>query len=668
MALGTITSTYLDFGGNSTGYLDEPIYVGGSGISSLVPGIFDVSLAGHAYKIDTQYEAFRRESFRSQSIAPVADKLDITNIPGEASVNTLSLWRREMQNWIKGAGQQFLDRRDSDPARFLKSKGIYVGLQNYASLLNDTVAVHSSGTELQVLVVGAYVYINDNGTIRYATGNLSSWSTLSLGGNTASTTNNALATDGNNVYIAAGSHGIYLVTTPGSTAASWITGTVNSVWYAGGQLLCAAGNLLYSIWISTGTAGPTALTSAGPSSGTALLFTQLNANFVFTACAAGNSWIYVGGYSGATIGASNQSVIYKTQMNSTGTALTVPVTAATLPGGELVYALFAYANFILVGTSLGARFSETLGLNDPGGNAGDLKLGPIVPDIVQPVTKPVQAFTGQFRWVWFGWGNYDSTSTGIGRLDLSTFTDQQAPAYVSDLMVTTSGQITSMDWYNGLNNIQGVNTGSPIFVVNGIGVYTAASTFVASGVIDTGYITWGLPDNKVGLQFDFNAKGTSGMVGAVVTVDDNMVGAYTVSPQTVSNVLYEQSLPSMYGELFDVQMQLYSGSSSTATPTLRRFQIKANPAVIAPTQHIYPLDCSFMVTGNGIDYPCNPYTEWQYLDALRQSATPITVQEGNQFQVQVIITEIDWVRYTLGPRSDGGFSSVLVVFTKSLEN
>jgi len=659
-SLGTVTSTYLDKA------LDEPFYVGGSGVSSLVPGQFPVSLAGHAYKIDTQYEAFRRESFRSQSIAPVADKTDITNIPGEASVNTESLWRREMQDWSKGAGQLFLDRRSSDPARFKTSKGVYPWLQWYASLLNDTVAVHSSGAELQVLVVGAYVYINDNGVIRYATGNLSSWSTLSIGGNTAATTNNALATDGNNVYIAAGSHGIYLVTTPGSTASSWITGSVSSIWYAGGQLLCANNNLLFSIWVSTSTAGPTALTSAGPSGGTALLFTALNASFTFSTCAAGNSWIYVGGYTSNTT--PNSSVVYKLQMNSTGTALTVPVTAATLPGGEQAFALFAYANFILLGTSLGARFCETLGINDPGGNAGDLKVGPIVPDVIQQVAKPVQCFTGQLRWVWFGWANYDSVSTGLGRMDLSTFIDEQAPAYTSDLMVTGSGSVTSCDWYNGLNNVQGVTTGSPIFVVQGVGVYTAASTFVSQGTIDTGYITYGLPDNKVALQFDFNAKGTAGSIGAVVTVDDNASGAYMVANQTVSNVLYKQSLPSMTGELFDVQMQINSGASNTVSPILRRFQIKALPAVVSGTQHIIPLDCSYMVTGqNGIDYPCNPYTEFTYLDGLRQTSTPVTYQEGT-YQVQVVIKELDWVRYALSPRSDGGYNSVIVAFVQTLEN
>ena len=83
---------------------------------------------------------------------------------------------------------------------------------------------------------------------------------------------------------------------------------------------------------------------------------------------------------------------------------------------------------------------------------------------------------GQFKYIWFGWSDFDNVSTGLGRQDLSTFIDQQAPAYTSDLMVTGGGEVTSMDWYNGMNNIAGVKTGSPVFVVGGKGIYTAAST------------------------------------------------------------------------------------------------------------------------------------------------------------------------------------------------
>lgn len=646
---GTQTSFY----GDTVGF-DEPYFEGSSTLSSYVPGQYTIAIGGHGYVAETSFTPFKQDAYRSDSIAPIADKSDITNIPGEASVGSEGLWRRSMQDFSAGAGQQFLDRRASQDNRFFTSKGIFPWTQWKASLLNATTAVHSSGTELQVITVGAYVYINDNGTVRYSTGNLSSWSAVA--GVTAATTSAALATDGNNVYIAAAASGIYLITTPGSTAASWVTGTVNYIWYAGGQLICAAGNVLYNV--------TTATTSSG--SLPAALLTQPNGKFVWSSCAAGSSWVYLGGYTSNT--SSNFSVIYKTQMNTTGTALTVPIAAATLPGGESVLALFAYANFMLVGTSLGARFCETLGLNDPGGNAGDLKMGPIVPDQIQQVSKPVRAFTGQFKYVWFGWSNYDSVSTGLGRMDLSTFIDQQAPAYTSDLMVTGAGEIVSMDWYNGLNNIAGVFTGSPIFVVSGVGVYTAASTYVSSGTIDTGYITYGLPDAKLARLFDFDASGTAGSIQATVTVD-NGASTYLLAPQPVANQLFEVTLPSsLKGELFDVQVQLNSGAANTATPTLTRFMMKALPCVVSGTIHKVIINLFATEQTESIDQAYFAYKEYAFLDGLRQSQTPVQFQEGSQLNATVVVKSITRLPWSEAGLPEGGFNQRLEISMSTLEN
>lgn len=653
-----------------TASFEEPYLNSGLASSSaLVPGALTVAIGGRGYVAETSFTPFKQDAYRSDSVAPVADKTDISNVPGGGSVNTEGLWRRLMLDWTNGAGQEYLDRdpRVEQPNRFLASKGIYVGQPNRASLLNDVVAVHSSGAELQVLVVGQYVYINDNGTIRYSSTSLSSWTAVNLGaGVSAALTSNALATDGNNVYIACGSNGINLLTVSASPAtnAQWITGTVNYVWYAGGWLVAAATNKLYNITESTGTAGPTALTAAGPAGGTALIQTAVNANFVWDSCAAGNSWVYVGGATTNT--SANFSLIYKTQANSTGTQLQVPIVAATLPGGELAYSLFAFSNYILLGSNLGARFCETLGTNDPGGNAGDLKVGPLVPDIVQPVSKPVRCFTGQFHWVWFGWSNYDAVSTGLGRMDLSTFIDQQAPAYTSDLMVTTSGEIMSMDWYNGLNNIAGVSTGAPIFVVNGVGVYTAASTYVAEGTIDTGIITCGLPDDKIALFADFKAAG-SGSVGGMLTVDG--ATTFTIPTQNLANQFVEQSLPtSLKGEEFDFKVNLFPNSGSTASPTLRRLMLKFLPAVVSGTQHKVIINLFRTAESLQVDQAFFPYQEFAILDAWRQSATPVQFQEGSQFNVTVVIKSITRLPFNEYGLPEGGFNQRLELVLQSLEN
>lgn len=656
--LGSVIPQFGDTASFSEPYLNSST----AATSPLVPGYLSIAINGRAYLAETGFTPFKQDAYRSDSIAPIADKTDITNIPGEASVNTEGLWRVSMQDWGKGAGQEYLDRRASQSQydRFFTSKGIYPWQQNRASLLNDVVAVHSSGAELQVLTVGSFVYINDNGTIRYQSGTLTvgGWSTVA--GVTAAQTSNALATDGNNVYIAAGSGstaGIYLITSPGSTAASWITGAaIDYVWYAGGELMAAHNNILYNVTTATSTAGPTALPAA--------LYTQPNAKFVFSSCAAGNSWVYLGGFTSNT--ASTQSLIYKTQQNGTGTGLLVPITAATLPGGELCYSLYAYANFILVGTSLGARFCETLGLNDPGGNAGDLKLGPIVPDQIQQVSSPVKCFVGQFRFIWFGWSNYDAVSTGLGRMDLSTFIDQQAPAYTSDLMVTGNGQVTSMDWYNGLNNIAGVTTGSPIFVLGGTGVYTSASTLVAEGTIDTGLITAGLPDQKIALFADFRARGVGG-VGAVVVVDG--ATTYTVATQNLANQLMEQSLPtSLKGEEFDFQINLFPNVAKTAGPTLRRAMMKFLPAVVSGTQHKVIINLFRTAETLGVDQAFFPYQEFAILDSLRQAATPIQYQEGSQFNVTVVIKSITRLPYESYGLPEGGFNQRLELVLQTLEN
>lgn len=650
-AAGSVLSYY----GDTIGFQEPYLNTSSSGSSPQVPGYLNVSLGGRGYLAETGFTPFKQDAYRSDSIAPVASKTDISNIPGESSVNSEGLWRREMQDWSLGAGQPFLDRRESKDNRFYTSKGIDPWTKWYASLLKGTTQVYSGASVLQVLVVGAYTYINDNGTIKYATGNLSSWATLSLGASSATTTSAALATDGNNVYVAAGTNGIYLVKVPGSTAAQWITGTVNYVWYAGGQLMAAATNILYNVVTGTATAGPSALPAA--------LYTQANATFVWSTCAAGNSWIYLGGYTSNT--SANTGYIYKTQMNTSGTALVVPVTAASLPGGEIPYSLFAYANFMLVGTNLGARFCETLGTYDPGGNAGDLKMGPIVPNAVQQVSKPVRAFTGQFRFVWFGWSNYDATSTGLGRMDLSTFIDAQAPAYTSDLMVTGAGEVMSMDWYNGGNTMAGLVAGTPIFVVAGLGVYTCASTYVSSGTIDGGYITCGLPDKKIALFADFNATGTGTIAGSI-TVDN--ATTFTIPTQTLTNQFAEQNIPtSMKGELFDFQATLGT-TSSAATPTLRRMMVKFLPAVVSGTQHKIIINLFRSVETEGVDVFYNPYLEYSILDGWRQAASPIQFQEGSQFNVTVVIKSITRLPYENYGLPEGGFAQRMELVLQTLEN
>ena len=120
--------------------------------------------------------------------------------------------------------------------------------------------------------------------------------------------------------------------------------------------------------------------------------------------------------------------------------------------GEYPTAIKNYLNYIFIGTNKGIRMCETLNALDPVGNTGDLKSGPLTPNVTQIPSLPVTAIVGNDRYVYWAWNNYDDESTGIGRLDLTTFIDNLSPAYASDLMIDGqvvtdgTGGITWLDW------------------------------------------------------------------------------------------------------------------------------------------------------------------------------------------------------------------------------
>ncbi len=615
--------------------LSGPWYGANSGSSALVPGVYDVSIDGRPYMIDTTFEFGRRDSFRHSSIPALRTASDITNIPGEGPINTAGLWRREMEDWSFGAGQRFLDRQASFANRFRASKGVDPFTSPwYVSLLKDTKSVLSdTDTALQILVVGSYVYALTSSQVRYSE-DLSTWTAVA---GLPSSGIVKMATDGNTVYIICGTGGLYTTTAGSSSNAThYLTGSdaLDFVAYCANVLFVAVGASLYQIKTS-GSTLPTALME------------QADSNWRWNCATAGYGWIYIGGYSG------DFSAIYGTQMLSDGTGLTAPVMSGPLPPGEIVHALYSYVNFVLVGTSQGARFSQTLGPNDPGGPSGNLKMGPILPDLIQPVGRPVYCFTAQNRFVWFGWSNYDTTSTGLGRMSIQTFTDNQTPAYASDLMATAQGDVTSAGYFYS----------APIFSVAGVGVFTEATTYVESGTIQSGYVTFGIPDQKVLVAFSVDVvEPLNGSLAASVSADDGAqvpLGTTSADPPPVFSV------PQTRGELFETTLTIYSGSSNTTTPTVRRSTLQGLPTITAGKQIIAALRFFENVQTRGGNRRVDCADELNYLEGLRSSQKVVTYQQGN-VSWQVTVTDIDMVYYERSSMPDGHFNGIAVVSLQTL--
>ncbi len=615
-----------------------------SGVVAEVPGTYDVAIDGHGYMIDTSFEFGRRDSFRQTSIDAQRDATDTTNQPGEATINPQGLWRSEFNDWSMGSGQLFVDRKDSQPNRFHHSQGVDVFTNKwYASLLKDTTElVADTDTTCQILVVNGYLVKLNSSGVQYSTNGTTYTAVTGLSGTPVS-----MCSDGASIYIACGTGGVYSMVAGTWSATHLVNVTSQNVYfvaYCSNVLLVANGTSLYQVSGSI-TTWPTAL------------ITQPQATWIWNCATGGNGWIYVGGFAGSS-GSATTSSVFKTQFASDGTTLNAPTVATPLPPGEQVYSLFAFVNYILMGTSLGMRFCQTLGLIDPSGqDTGLLKIGPIIPNLQEQVTKPVRCFTANQRFVYFGWSNYSNstveatgTSTGLGWLDISTFTGDQTPAYSSHLMVGGTGEITSMDWFNG----------APVFVVSGVGVYTQASTYVASGNIYSGYIGFRIPDQKILVAYSVDTTAVTGNVSVTVNQDDE--NTYSLGNQTGSNLLF--SFPQVYGELFETDLTIYSSSSNTVTTTIRRATLQAFPAITAGDYLIAALRLYDEVDTRAGRRSVNVPSELAFLRQLRQNQTVVVYQEGTT-SYSVVVDSIDMVWYQRSNLPTGGFNGVAMVQLKT---
>ena len=217
------------------------------------------------------------------------------------------------------------------------------------------------------------------------------------------------------------------------------------------------------------------------SGGKALVIEPDDTAFRFVGVATGQNAVYAAGFSG------KKSLIYKITIKADGT-LDKGVVALELPTGELVTAISGYLGFILVGTNKGVRYCST----DANSN---LVAGQLI-----PTSGAVQKFASNGRFSYFTWSNYDGVSTGLGALDLSVFTASTTPAFATDLMRTSTADVTNVVIFD--DPVTPYAT-KKVFTISGVGVIAEdTDNLVASGEIETGTWRWGIPDRKFIAKID----------------------------------------------------------------------------------------------------------------------------------------------------------------------
>lgn len=441
----------------------EPFYQGPS-VSSGTPFYLPVSIGSHQYLMDLS-------KYQRQTISPIRPPQDNSQEPGEQSLSQEGLWRRSQSSWHMGAGQEYFDDAESIRQRFESSKGLDIWTRRRLRLLPDTVQRRASTeTNLQVLQVGTRLYFSDGIGVQHVADPTLAWSGGNIGNSNIHAGEGAqpvlsLTTDGATVWAALGTNGVHKTVAGDTSSNSVTTSTMSVVGYVNGRLL---GAHLNSVW---------EISRAGVLT---LIRTHPNPDFVWTAIAQAPNAAYLVGT------CADRSEIYAVStLDATG-ALSPPILSTTLPDGEVVRAITYYGGAMLLGTSRGLRLAVI-------GSNHYLNYGPVI-ELRDGSGNLVgtRAFEGQGEFVWFGWDNYDTISTGLGRVNLSEFTAELVPAYASDLMVTDQGEITSIATVGGRR----------YFTISGVGFYGEGTDLVPSGQLETGRVTYGTVEKKIVTSFD----------------------------------------------------------------------------------------------------------------------------------------------------------------------
>jgi hypothetical protein len=583
----------------TTPYVGGPTYYTGTGVSGLVPDIFPVAIAGRPYMLDLKSGRFGR-AFEQR----LRDSADDSNIPGEGAINPQGLWRRGQVSWHKGSAQKYGDTAEGVDTRFSSSKNVDPWTKGQLSLLKTTSEIlDSANTNLPMVVVGSYLYVGDGNTLKYTT-NLSSWTSVTTGAPTAAI--EALTTDGTTVFVSYNNNAIYSSTAGGASVAQYYPTsgstayTYNSLKYAKSRIIALHDNHIH---LPTGSGG-----SHTP------FYEHPNTSFDFVDSCAGQNAIYVGGNAGLT------AIVYKITVKADGT-LNVPVVAAELPLGETLSSLTGYLGNVCIGTNKGIRLATA-------DSEADLIVGPLL-----ETTSSVKCAVGDGRFVWYGWTNFDATSTGLGRIDLSQFNSINEPAYASDLMADVQGAVNAV-----------VNWGEyRVFSVSGQGLYREHATNLAStGYVETGSWRWGIPDPKFATFVDFRTLPLTGSLTFALNLDN---GGYESLAAFDTQGVTEKTLDGSDTSFGEAAFKItFTRSSTDATngPTLTRWQVRAFPAPKRSELFSVPVLLHEKLNRSNREYYYDVTNELAFLRGLISDTRITTYQEGEE-TFRVIVENVEWI-------------------------
>lgn len=570
--------------------------------ADMVPYALSVAIGDHAYLADLQ-------NYRRRTLPALREQFDTAQEPGEQSLNVEGLWRRSQADWSHGAGQKYYDDADSDRRRFWQSVGIDPWEPGEIRLLPKASSRRTStNINLQLLSEGGYLYMVDGSTLVISSNPESSVPTFSgctVHAGATPVDVEDITSDGSYVYAAVGINGITRGSV-GSTSFSKISSyAAKVIGYANGRLIAAKDGEIVEVGAVVNGSAPTTT-----------LLTHNNPSFVFNHVTGGPQGIYVSGHAGS------RSEIYLIRVDDSDGSLKTPVIATPLPDGEQVTTLLYYAGAVIIGTDTGFRLCQVL-------ESGELRYGPLV-----RIPGGVYALEPESRFCWFGWSDYPEEEptgdilphrSGMGRMNLGTFTQPLVPAYATDIMVGSvgtplSGRTTSIVTFEGKR----------YFTIADAGLYAETDDYETSGYLWSGWIRYGITAPKVASRIDLRHEPLVGSVKAEMLTEDLIVTDFGTN-SLVSSLEPEGGLQEQLqmGEAAQLKLTLNQGGVQQ-TPVLNRWTVRALPSPERIDEIILPLvlseSVSSMVDQTSIYY--DTLEEFLYLQGLVGSGQIVRYREG----------------------------------------
>jgi hypothetical protein len=385
------------------------------------------------------------------------------------------------------------------------------------------------------------------------------------------------------------------------------------------------------------------------------VYTHGDQDHIFTSITASGSAIYVAGYSGL------QSNIYKFTLNTAGVmpTLTSAITAAEMPTGEVIYKIYYYLGYMVIGTSKGIRIATVA-------DDGSITYGPLVVHTEQPTYD----FAARDNYVWCA--TNVNGKPGVTRIDLSQEIEPLRFAYANDLYYNEDQNryTTSCAFIAGTERLSFTtsNNGS-----DGTVYIEDASTLTATGFITTGFIRYATVEKKYFklIKPRFNTPMFGTCVISTKEVDGDINSIITIAGSTPAlNTDIATNIASPQEELAFKFTLGRDTTDTTKGPEFDGYQVKSLPAVNRARQLTVPLvNYDFETDRYGIQngYETRAWDRLQALESLEAAGDTVIIQDFTTGeQITGLIEQLSFERTTPSDRRYTGFGGIVYVSIRTV--